>query len=96
MIELLSFISYLIHLYVVIIIAMVIMSWLIGFGIINLYNPIVRAIYDALHAVTEPLLGPIRRMLPNLGPIDISPFVLLLICMFIQQVIIPNIAKAFI
>ncbi len=94
MIELLGFISYLIHLFVIVVIASVIMSWLIAFGVINLYNPLVRSIYDFLLAVTEPFLRPIRNALPNLGAIDISPVVLILICMFIQQVLIPNLAKA--
>ena len=93
MIELLGFISYLITLYTYIVIASVVMSWLIGFNVINAQNPFVRTLWQAINAVTEPLLGPIRRMLPNLGAIDISPVVLLLACFFVQSVIIPNIAK---
>jgi YggT family protein len=93
MLELLSFISYLITLYTYIIIAGVVMSWLIAFGVINGHNPMVRSIWQGLNAVTEPLLGPIRRMLPNMGGIDISPIILLLACTFLQTVV-PNIAKA--
>jgi len=96
MIELLNFISYLITLYVYVIIAGVIMSWLMAFGVINAYNPMVRSIWQALNAVTEPLLRPIRAMLPNMGGIDISPIILLLACTFVQSVVLPNIAKAFI
>lgn len=96
MIELLSFISYLIDLYTYVIIAGVIMSWLIAFGVINAYNPMVRSIWQGLNAVTEPLLGPIRRALPNMGGIDISPIILLLACFFVQRVLLPNIAKAFV
>ncbi|MGE0768451.1 MAG: YggT family protein [Hyphomicrobiaceae bacterium] len=100
MLELLSFISYLITLYTYVVIAGVIMSWLISFNVINLYNPIVRTIWDAINAVTEPLLRPIRRLvhrlLPDLRGIDISPIFLLLGCLFVQSVIIPNIAKLFI
>ncbi len=96
MIELLGFIDYLIGLYTIVIIASVIMSWLIGFGVINGYNPMVRSIYDALLAVTEPLLRPIRASLPDLGPVDISPIVLLLACFFVQSVVLPNIAKIFV
>jgi YggT family protein len=99
MLELLSFISYLITLYTYVVIAGVIMSWLISFNVINLYNPIVRTIWDAINAVTEPLLRPIRgfisRLLPDLRGIDISPIFLLLGCLFVQSVIIPNIAKLF-
>lgn len=94
MIELLGFISYLIELYTYVIIAGVIMSWLMAFGVINAYNPMVRSIWQGLNAVTEPLLDPIRRMMPNMGGIDISPIILLLGCYFVQSVIIPNIAKA--
>jgi len=99
MLELLNFISYLITLYTYVVIAGVIMSWLISFNVINLYNPIVRTIWDAINAVTEPLLRPIRgfvnRLLPDLRGIDISPIFLLLGCLFLQSVIIPNIAKLF-
>jgi YggT family protein len=95
MIELLGFISYLIDLYVYIVIASVILSWLMGFGVVNPYNPFVRSLHQALSAVTEPVLRPIRNALPSLGAIDISPVVLLLICFFIQQVVLPNLAKLF-
>ncbi|MEQ1615063.1 MAG: YggT family protein [Hyphomicrobiaceae bacterium] len=93
MIELLGFISYLITLYTYVVIAAVILSWLIGFNVINAHNPMVRSIWQAISAVTEPLLAPIRRMLPNMGGLDLSPIVLLLGCFFVQSVIIPNIAK---
>ncbi len=95
MIELLNFISYLITLYTYVIIAGVILSWLMAFGVINAYNPMVRSIWQGLNAVTEPLLAPIRNALPNMGGIDISPVVLLLALFFVQSVILPNIAKAF-
>jgi YggT family protein len=95
MIELLGFISYIITLYTYIVIASVILSWLMAFGIVNPYNPTVRAIDRALSALTEPLLRPIRAIMPNLGAVDISPLVLLLCCFFIQSVVLPNIAKLF-
>lgn len=66
----------------------VIMSWLIGFNVINGSNPYVRQISYALHRLTEPLLGPIRRLLPDLGGIDISPIVLLLALQFLRYLII--------
>jgi YggT family protein len=93
MIELLNFINHLITLYVYIIFASVILSWLMGFGVVNPSNPTVRAIYFALQAVTEPMLRPIRNILPNLGAIDISPIILLLACQFLQSVVLPNVAK---
>ncbi len=94
MLELLGFISYLITLYTYIVIASVIMSWLMAFGVINVHNPMVKSIYQGINAVTEPLLRPIRNLLPNMGGIDISPIVLLLGCYFLQSVVLPNIAKA--
>jgi YggT family protein len=84
---LLEFISYLITLYTYVIIANVILSWLMAFGVVNPYNPTVRAVWQALNLLVEPLLRPIRNMLPNLGAIDISPIVLLLACVFVQGLI---------
>lgn len=94
MFELLGFISRLIDFYIIIVVAGVILSWLIAFGLVNGHNHFVRSLYQALHAVTEPLLGPIRRILPDLGSIDISPVVLIFACIFIQDVIIPNLQHA--
>jgi YggT family protein len=91
--ELLGFIDLIISLYVWIIIASAIMSWLIAFNVINPYNQFVRSLWSAFNALTEPFLRPIRRFLPDLGGIDISPMVLILICWFIQIVVLPNLAK---
>jgi YggT family protein len=96
MLELLGFISSLITLYIYIIIASAIMSWLIAFNVINPYNQFVRSLWQALNAVTEPALRPIRRFMPDLGGIDISPVVLILFCGFLQVVVLPNIAKLFV
>ena len=78
-----------------IILAMVIMSWLIGFNVINGANPYVRQISYALHRLTEPFLGPIRRVLPDLGGIDISPIVLLLALQFLKYLIVYYAAPLF-
>jgi YggT family protein len=93
MIELLSFINLVINFYIWIIIAGAIMSWLMAFNVINPYNQFVRSVWTGLNALTEPALRPIRRFLPDLGGIDISPMVLILICWFIQIVVLPNLAK---
>ena len=93
MLELLGFISSLITLYIYIIIAGAVMSWLIAFNVVNPYNQFVRSIWQALNVLTEPLLRPIRRLMPDLGGIDISPVVLILICWFIQQVVIGNLRE---
>ncbi|MGI9463749.1 MAG: YggT family protein [Aestuariivirgaceae bacterium] len=75
-------------LYFWIIIAVVVMSWLIGFNIINPSNQFVRQLRYGLHRLTEPLLGPIRRLLPDLGGLDISPIILILGLFFLQRLII--------
>ena len=71
-------------LYFWVILATVVLSWLVAFNVINGSNPYVRQIGNALRRLTEPLLGPIRRMLPDLGAIDVSPIVLLLLLQFIR------------
>lgn len=77
-----------IDLYFWIIIAMVVMSWLIGFNVINVQNQFVRQVQYVLFRLTEPLLGPIRRFMPDLGGVDISPMVLLVGLIFLQRLII--------
>ena len=67
-----------INIYFWIILAMVVMSWLVAFGIVNRSNPYVRQIGYALDRLTDPLLRPIRRVLPDLGGLDISPIILLI------------------
>ncbi|WP_237477319.1 YggT family protein [Lichenibacterium dinghuense] len=74
--------------YSYLIIAMAILSWLVAFDVINFRNDIVRSIWRFLEAVTEPALRPIRRVLPNLGGIDVSPVILLLIILFVQKLIV--------
>jgi YggT family protein len=76
------------QLYWWLIIAAAVLSWLIAFNVVNDRNDIVRAIWNFLFRITEPLLRPIRQRLPNLGGIDISPIILLIILFFIQQVIV--------
>ena len=75
------------NLYVWLIIAAAVLSWLVAFNVINTRNDFVRSVWDFLYRITEPSLRPIRRLLPNLGGIDISPIILLLIIFFIQRVI---------
>ena len=75
------------QLYWWVIIAAAILSWLVAFNVVNRYNDIVRSIWNFVTALTEPLLRPIRGMIPNLGGIDISPLILLLAIYFLEQVI---------
>ena len=79
-----------------IIIASAVFSWLYAFNVVNPRNQIVSTIGNFLFRITEPALRPIRRVLPDLGGIDISPIVLLLVIFFIRQFLITSIAPAFI
>jgi YggT family protein len=74
-------------LYVWLLIAAAILSWLIAFNVVNTRNQFVAAVAEFLYRITEPLLAPIRNVLPNLGGLDISPIILILIIMFIERVI---------
>jgi YggT family protein len=74
-------------LYVWLLIASAILSWLIAFNVVNTRNQFVAAVAEFLYRITEPLLAPIRSFMPNLGGLDISPIILILIIMFIQRVI---------
>jgi YggT family protein len=84
---LLDVILVVLQLYVYVIIASAILSWLVAFNVVNRYNDFVRSIWNLATALTEPLLRPIRRMIPNLGGIDISPVILLLFIFFLERVI---------
>lgn len=64
-----------------------ILSWLVGFNIINVRNRLVYIIVDSLQRITEPLLLPIRKFLPNLGGIDLSPIVLILLLIFFRNLV---------
>ncbi|MGH6824060.1 MAG: YggT family protein [Methylocella sp.] len=75
------------NLYIYVIIAAAILSWLVAFNVVNRWNDVVRTIWNLVTALTEPLLRPIRGMIPNLGGIDISPVILLLLIYFLEQVI---------
>ena len=78
-----------------IIIASAIFSWLFAFNVVNPNNRFVGMIGESLYRITEPALRPIRRILPDLGGIDISPIVLLLLIMFLRTFLRTSIAPAF-
>jgi YggT family protein len=75
------------NLYTWAVIGSAVLSWLIAFNVINMRNDVVRSLASALYQLTEPAMRPIRRMLPNLGTLDISPIILLLLIMLIERVI---------
>lgn len=72
------------NLYTWVIIAWVILSWLVAFNVVNAQNRFVYVVGDMLNRLTEPAMRPIRRIMPNLGGIDLSPLVVLLAIYFIR------------
>ena len=79
------FISWLLKLYSYVVIANVIISWLIAFNVLNTQNRFVYSILELTYRLTDPILIRIRRFLPNLGSLDISPIILLLLIWFIEM-----------
>ena len=80
-------ISELIWIYIYILIASAVLSWLIAFNVVNTRNDLVRNIGYFLYRITEPTLRPIRAVLPNMGGIDISPIILIIGLMFLERLI---------
>ncbi len=77
-----------IDLYIWVLIAAAVLSWLIAFNVVNTRNDFVTTVMRTLYRLTEPLLRPIRNILPDLGGIDISPVILILILMFVQRLVV--------
>ncbi|MFA4994978.1 MAG: YggT family protein [Bdellovibrionales bacterium] len=77
----------LLDLYVWALIVGAVLSWLVAFGVVNPYNRFVHVVGDLLARITEPLLAPIRRVLPSMGAIDLSPLVLIFAIFFLQSFI---------
>ena len=75
-------------LYSYVIIGAAILSWLVAFGVVNVRNDLVRGLWNFANAVTEPALKPIRNFLPNLGGVDVSPVILLLLIFFAKDLIL--------
>ncbi len=80
-------ISTLIWLYIYLLVGMAILSWLIAFNVVNTRNQFVAALADFLYKITEPALRPIRSFMPNFGGIDVSPVILIIGLMFLDQFI---------
>jgi YggT family protein len=76
------------QIYIWLLIAAAVLSWLVAFNVVNTRNQVVAMLLDFLYRLTEPLLRPIRLMLPNLGGIDVSPVILILLILLLENVII--------
>ena len=87
LLPLLRVLSIAIEIYIYLLIAMAILSWLVAFDVLNPRSSVVRTVGHFLWRITEPALRPIRRVLPNLGGIDIAPVILILLLIFIQEMI---------
>ena len=88
MLSLLNLISTIIQIYIYVLIAAAVLSWLIAFNVVNTRNQFVAMLADALWRLTEPVLAPIRRILPNLGGLDLSPVVLILLLIFARNLLV--------
>jgi YggT family protein len=89
---LLNLISTVITIYIWLLIAQAVLSWLLAFGVVNRYNRAVTSIGDFLWRITDPLLRPIRSVLPDLGGIDISPIILILLLYFLRDLMFEYLA----
>ncbi len=85
--SLIELVLLLLRLYGWCLIAVAIMSWMLAFGVINAYSPVVRSILEILYRLTEPLLRPIRRVIPSVAGVDFSPVIALLGLWFVGQLI---------
>ena len=94
--SLLILISTVIQLYIYVLIAWAILSWLLAFNVVNRHNQFVAILADVLYRLTEPVLRPIRRVLPNLGGLDLSPVVLILLLIFLRNLLIEWFGGAFV
>ena len=87
MLSFLNLVDMVIGLYMWILIIAVIMSWLTAYNVVNTHNRFVYLVYDFLHRATEPVLRPIRRLIPDLGGIDLSPIILIFLLIFIRNLL---------
>ena len=85
--SLLQLIDLVLSIYSWLLILSAIMSWLVAFNIINPHHRIVQVVGSALYRITEPILRPVRSVLPNLGGIDLSPVVVLLLIFFLRSLL---------
>lgn len=87
LIPLLQIINVVIDLFIWALIISAVLSWLVAFNVVNTHNRFVYTVMDALYRLTEPALRPIRRVLPNMGGLDLSPLVVILLLWFIQSML---------
>ena len=86
--SILDIVLLILQIYIWLLIACAVLSWLVAFNVVNTRNQVVAMVGDFLYRLTEPLLRPIRSMLPNLGGIDVSPVILILLILLLENVIV--------
>ena len=89
LIALFQIIDFLLNILKWIVIIQAVLSWLVAFNVINTYNDFVRQVLYALDKIINPLLNPIRKILPDLGGLDFSPMVLILVIIILQRFVLP-------
>lgn len=94
MLAIIATLNFIINIIWFLVIASAIFSWLYAFNVINTRNEAINMIGRSLYQVTEPIYRPIRRILPNMGGLDLSPLVVLVILFFLQQLLNTTIASA--
>jgi len=92
--SILSILILILDLYIWLLIAAAVLSWLVAFNVVNSRNQFVAMVGDFLYRITEPLLRPIRNILPSLGGIDLSPVVLILLIILLKDIIVRYIYPA--
>jgi YggT family protein len=92
--SILTIVLLVLDLYIWLLIAAAVLSWLVAFNVVNTRNQVVAMVGDFLYRITEPVLRPIRNFMPNLGGIDISPVILILIIILLKDIIIRYIYPA--
>lgn len=95
MLSLFQILDMLLSVLLFVILAHIIMSWLITFGVLNMRQPLVAQLWDGLNRLLEPIYGPIRRRLPATGGLDLAPLVVIL-GVYAVRIILANNATAFI
>ena len=80
--------QFLLWLFWIVVIAQAILSWLIAFNVINLYNDFVRAVWNALETITRPVYRPIRRIMPDFGALDLTPLVVLILIYILDRFVL--------
>ena len=95
MFALCSLVASVVNIFIWLLIASVVLSWVVQFNIVNRQNRFVYLIGDFLYRITEPLLRPIRNLLPSLGGIDISPVILILALVFLENLLLRDVLSCY-